>query len=127
MKVMEIGFVAVPVADVARSRKFYEEILGLEKSGEFMNGQWIEYALGKDTVAIANADKDWRPSDQGTSAALEVEDFDAAIQKLKAASVPFAAEPFETPVCHLAVVQDPDGNKLIIHKRKPENRTGARP
>lgn len=124
---MEIGFVAVPVADVARSRKFYEEILGLEKSGEFMNGQWIEYALGKDTVAIANADKDWRPSDQGTSAALEVEDFDAAIQKLKAASVPFAAEPFETPVCHLAVVQDPDGNKLIIHKRKPENRTGARP
>ncbi|MDB6148348.1 MAG: hypothetical protein JWO45_2012, partial [Spartobacteria bacterium] len=28
------------------------------------------------------------------------------------------AEAFESPVCHMAVVQDPDGNKLIIHKLK---------
>ncbi|MBA2270459.1 MAG: hypothetical protein H0W20_07670 [Chthoniobacterales bacterium] len=24
----------------------------------------------------------------------------------------------ETPVCHLAVVLDPDGSKVLIHKRK---------
>jgi hypothetical protein len=29
------------------------------------------------------------------------------------------AEPHETPVCHLATVADPDGNLIIIHKRKP--------
>jgi len=49
---------------------------------------------------------------------LEVEDFDAAIGELKKANVRFAADAFETPVCHMAVVQDPDGNKLIIHKLK---------
>jgi predicted enzyme related to lactoylglutathione lyase len=118
MKVKEIGFVGVPVTDVARAREFCEKVLGVEPSGEFMGGQWIEYAIGEDTLSIANVSTDWRPSDQGTSAALEVEDFDTAIADLKGAKVPFAAEPFESPVCHMAVVQDPDGNKLIIHKLK---------
>jgi predicted enzyme related to lactoylglutathione lyase len=118
MKVKEIGFVAIPVTDVARARKFYESIIGLQQSGEFLDGRWVEYGIGKDTLAIANVNMNWRPSDQGSSAALEVEDFDAAIAKLREANVPFAAEAFETPVCHMAVVQDPDGNKLIIHKLK---------
>ena len=89
-----------------------------------MGGKWSEYAVGDDTLAIANVGDQWTPSDQGTSAALEVEDFDAAIRELKDQDVPFAAEPFETPCCHMAVVQDPDGNKLIIHKLKPENEKG---
>jgi predicted enzyme related to lactoylglutathione lyase len=118
MKIKEIGFVAIPVTDVARARKFYEGVLGLQKSGEFMDGQWIEYGIGKDTLAIANVGGDWKPSDQGTGAALELEDFDGAIAELKKANVRFAAEAFETPVCHMAVVQDPDGNKIMIHKLK---------
>ena len=118
MKVKELGVVAIPVTDVARARKFYEGVIGLQKSGEFLDGRWIEYGIGKDTLAIANVNMDWRPSDQGTGAALEVEDFDAAIADLKRANVPFAADAFGTPVCHMAVVQDPDGNKLIIHKLK---------
>jgi predicted enzyme related to lactoylglutathione lyase len=122
MKVKEIGFVAIPVTDVARARKFYESVIGLRSSGEFLDGRWVEYEVGKDTLAIANVNMDWRPSDQGTSAAIEVEDFDAAIADLKRANVRFAADPFESPVCHMAVVQDPDGNKLIIHKlKKPNN------
>ena len=118
MKIKAIGFVAIPVTDVQRARKFYENVLGLTPSGEFMEGQWVEYAIGDDTLAIANVGDHWKPSDQGTGAALEMEDFESAIAELKKANVRFAAEPFETPVCHMAVVQDPDGNKLIIHKLK---------
>ena len=58
------------------------------------------------------------PSDQGTGVALEVEDFDAAIEHLKAKDVRFAWDAFESPVCHMAIIQDPDGNKIIIHKLK---------
>jgi predicted enzyme related to lactoylglutathione lyase len=47
-----------------------------------------------------------------------MEDFDGAIAELKKANVRFAAEAFESPVCHMAVVQDPDGNKIMIHKLK---------
>jgi predicted enzyme related to lactoylglutathione lyase len=121
MKINAIGFVAISVTDVKRARSFYEDVLGLKVSEEMMAGMWIEYSVGDDTLAIANVGETWTPSDQGTAAAFEVEDFDEAIQRLKDRHVPFAAEPFETPCCHMAVVQDPDGNKLMIHKLKPEN------
>ena len=124
MKIKAIGFVAIPVTDIERARPFYEEVLGLRTSDEMMGGKWIEYAVGEDTLAIANVSDTWTPSDQGTGAAFEVEDFNEAIDRLRDRHVRFAAEPFETPCCHMAVVQDPDGNKLIIHKLKPENEKG---
>ena len=125
MKIKAIGFVGIPVTDLKRARAFYEDVLGLRTSDEMMGGKWIEYALGDDTLAIANVSETWTPSDQGTGAALEVEDFDQAIDRLKDRHVRFAAEPFETPCCHMAVIQDPDGNKLMIHKLKPENEKGV--
>lgn len=124
MKIKAIGFVAVPVTNIGRARSFYEEVLGLRTSDEMMGGKWIEYAVGEDTLVIANVSDTWTPSDQGTGAAFEVEDFNEAIGRLRDRHVRFAAEPFETPCCHIAVVQDPDGNKLIIHKLKPENEKG---
>ncbi len=124
MKIKEIGFVAIPVTDIPRAQKFYEEVLGLKVSDEMMSGKWIEYSVGDDTLAIANVSDQWTPSDQGTGAAFEVEDFDEAIKRLKDRHVRFAAEPFETPCCHMAVIQDPDGNKLMIHKLKPESEKG---
>ena len=125
MKIKEIGFVAIPITDIPRARKFYEGVLGLQVSDEMMGGKWIEYAVGEDTLAIANVSDTWTPSDQGTGAAFEVEDFDQAIDRLRDRHVRFAAEPFETPCCHMAVVQDPDGNKLIIHKLKPDSEKGV--
>jgi predicted enzyme related to lactoylglutathione lyase len=124
MNIKEIGFVAIPVTDIPRARKFYEGVLGLKVSDEMMSGKWIEYSVGDDTLAIANVGDQWTPSDQGTGAAFEVEDFDEAIRRLKDRHLPFATEPFETPCCHMAIIQDPDGNKLMIHKLKPENQKG---
>jgi predicted enzyme related to lactoylglutathione lyase len=125
MKIKAIGFVGIPVTHLERAREFYEGVLGLQVSDEMMGGKWIEYSLGDDTLAIANVGEQWIPSDQGTGAALEVENFEEAIKQLKDRQVRFAAEPFETPCCHMAVAQDPDGNKLIIHKLKPENQKGV--
>ena len=125
MKISNIAFVGIPVSDIPRARNFYEDVLGLRATDEMMGGKWIEYAMGDNTLAIANVGDQWTPSDQGTATALEVEDFDQAIKRLKERQVRFAAEPFETPCCHMAVVQDPDGNKLIIHKLKPENEKGV--
>jgi len=124
VKIKAIGFVGIPVTDLKRAREFYEGVLGLKVSAEMMGGKWIEYSVGDDTLAIANVGEQWAPSDQGTGAALEVEDLDKAVKHLKDRQVRFAAEPFETPCCRMAVVQDPDGNKLIIHKLKPENEKG---
>jgi predicted enzyme related to lactoylglutathione lyase len=124
LKATKIGFVGIPVTDIERARRFYEGVLGLKVSEQMMGGKWIEYSIGPDTLAIANVGDQWLPSDQGTGAALEMENFDEAIAELKRAEITFDAEPFETPCCHMAVVEDPDGNKLIIHKLKPETEKG---
>ncbi len=118
MKIQKNGFIAIPVTDMKRAREFYEGVLGLKESINFHEGTWVEYKIGDDTVAISNVSDTWRPSDQGQRLAFEMENFDAAIAELREANITFAREPFESPVCHMAIVQDPDGNKLIIHKLK---------
>ncbi len=118
MKVQRVAFVGIPVSEMKRARAFYEGVLDLEVAEEMGDGEWIEYEAGGDTIAIAKANELFMPSDQGISVALEVEDFDAAVTKIKAAVPRFALEPFESRVCHAAVVQDPDGNKIMIHKLK---------
>src|SRR4029079_12165717 len=120
MRIKNIAFVGIPVTDMQRAREFYEDVLGLNVSDEMMDGKWIEYSTGEATVALANVGEQWMPSGEGTAAAFEVENFDEAIKQLRQQGLPFAAEPFGTPCCHMAVVQDPDGHTLIIHKLKPE-------
>lgn len=118
MKVKEIGFVAVPVSEMERARKFYEGLLGLSKARDFMEGKGIEYDIGAGTLALVPADKDWKPGQTGIGFALEMENFEEAINELRAAGTKFFWEPFESPVCHAAMVEDPDGNRVGIHKLK---------
>ena len=121
IRVVAFAFTGYPVTDLARARAFYEGVLGL-KPGTLWEGEgkgWIEYELGDSTLAISNGAGDqWQPSSQGPSIALEVADFPATVAAFRAANVKFVGEPFEFPSCHLAVVQDPDGNRLVIHQKK---------
>jgi predicted enzyme related to lactoylglutathione lyase len=114
MKILEIAFTAYPVTDLPRARSFYEGVLGLTPS-PIKNPQWIEYQIGQHYLGIGSA-PGWNPNPDGGSVALEVEDFDAAIAELRAAGAKFRMEPFPTPVCRMAMVFDPDGNTIVIHK-----------
>jgi Predicted enzyme related to lactoylglutathione lyase len=117
VKVSEVAFVGYPVTDVPRARAFYENVLGLKCSTAFGEG-WIEYDIGACTLAVVKSSDLWKPSADGPAVALEVEDFDAAIATLKAVGSKFILEPMDSPVCRIAVVQDPDGNGIAIHQRK---------
>jgi predicted enzyme related to lactoylglutathione lyase len=119
LKVTEIAFCCYAVTDFARARKFYEGALGLKpaKVNDFPpDSHWAEYDIGLGTLSIGSA-PGWKPSPDGCSVALEVEDFDAAIAHLRANGVKFRMEPFPTPVCRMAMIFDPDGNTICIHKR----------
>jgi predicted enzyme related to lactoylglutathione lyase len=120
MKIIEIAFAGYPVTDLKRAREFYEGALGLKPTRTFGNETeaWIEYDIGPGTLAITNMAPEWKPSPGGGSVGLEVEDFPAAIEQLKSAGYSIIQGPFDTPVCHMAVVSDPDGNSVTIHKRK---------
>jgi predicted enzyme related to lactoylglutathione lyase len=115
----EIAFTAYAVTDMPRARKFYEDVLCLKPSRE-LSDNFIEYDLGAGTLAVGCAPEQWKPSDKGTSAALEVEDFPAAVAHLKEKKVAFAMGPMEFPRCHMVGVRDPDVNNILLHKRKPQ-------
>jgi predicted enzyme related to lactoylglutathione lyase len=119
MKATNIAFTGIPVTDMKRARDFYEGVLGLKPSEDFSEGVWIEYEIGPDTIAIGSVGDQWKPSPDGTSVAIEVEDFDAAIKSLRENKARILDDTVESPVCRMAIVQDPDGIKIIIHKLKP--------
>jgi predicted enzyme related to lactoylglutathione lyase len=118
MKVLEAAFFGYPSTDLPRSRKFYEGVLGLKVSHEPAQVAWMEYDLGNATLGVG-AYPDWKPSADGAMISLEVDNFDQSLAELRQAGVPFQMESLETPVCHFAIVRDPDGNAVMIHKRKP--------
>jgi predicted enzyme related to lactoylglutathione lyase len=120
MKILELAFTGYPVTDMARARAFYEGILKLEPTRiiENSNGHWIEYDLGPSTFALSNMSTgEWKPSSDGPAVAFEVDDFDSAVGALRTSNVRFVIEPFESPVCRMTIVSDPDGNSIAIHKR----------
>src|SRR5882762_7886482 len=123
MKVLEIAFTGYCVTNMKRAREFYEGVLGLVQSRMFGSPggsfEWVEYDIGAGTLALILGDgKDWQPSPLGTASALEVDDFEAFVKKIKSSGVTVIFDVMESPVCHVITVADPDGNRIMIHKRK---------
>lgn len=119
MQIKEIAFSCYPVTDMPRAQAFYEGVLGLKSTANYQGDgmHWVEYDIGAGTLALGVA-PGMKPSATGCSVSLEVADFDQAIAELKAANVKFTFGPFDTGVCQMAFVSDPDGNSVGIHKRK---------
>lgn len=120
-EILEFAFIIYPTTDLERSRAFYEQILGLTSHATLTDEDgaifWVEYEIGPHTLAIGK-EPFLKPSGDGPHLVLEVEDFDQMITHLRNREVPFALEPIDLPGCRAAIVIDPDGNKLGIHKRK---------
>lgn len=124
MKITEFAFVCHPVSSLQCARKFYEEVLRLA-TPNVIDGKldsdrgMLEYEIGPHTLAITTAWTDGkRPEYPSSGLVLEVENFQEAIEHIQAQGVGFELGPFEGPGCSIAVIVDPDGNKIGIHKRK---------
>jgi predicted enzyme related to lactoylglutathione lyase len=122
IKISDIAFTGTPVTDMKKARAFYEGVLGLASAHvfEFEGKTWLEYDIGpgKATLAVTDYNTEWKPSAAGTTIAFEVADFDDAIAHLKTHNVAFLVEPYESPVCRMALISDPDGNTITIHQCK---------
>ncbi|MDE1865745.1 MAG: VOC family protein [Candidatus Micrarchaeota archaeon] len=122
MKAVNIAFACYPVTSLGKAREFYEKVLGLKATSVWVKNDsfgMVEYDIGPTTMAIGAGAETFKVGEGGASVALEVEDFDATVEELKGRGCKFLVEAMETPVCFMAVVADPDGNKITIHKRKP--------
>ena len=121
MKITNIAFIAYAVTNPKKARAFYEGVLGLKPNAEFdgsKNPNWVEYDIGTGTLGIGCAPGMWEPSEKGASAALEVDDFEAALKLVKDKNVPIVMGPHDFPTCRMVVLADPDGNRITLHKKK---------
>ncbi len=109
-------FVSVPVRDLARSTRFYEETLGLEKLAD---GGWPEFSLGNVSLYLIDPTNVGQTftAPHSSHIALRVPDVAAARAELESRGVTFEGDIFDTGVCHMAFFADPDGNALMLHHR----------
>ena len=115
----KVAFTMYPVKDATRARSFYEATLGLTAGSKAPNGMWTEYDLPGGGCLALFATEDIKPSaDSGGSVALEVDDLDPTIARLKAEGVRFKADMIHSPVCRMAVILDSEGNSIILHELK---------
>jgi catechol 2,3-dioxygenase-like lactoylglutathione lyase family enzyme len=113
----------LPVKDLARARRFYEDSLRLEAIGQRPDGKFV-YRCGGTEIALF-------PKPEGTKAehtalSFAVPDIRAAIAELKGRGVAF--EDYDLPefrtVEHVCVLgsekaawfRDPEGNILCLHE-----------
>jgi catechol 2,3-dioxygenase-like lactoylglutathione lyase family enzyme len=116
MQVERVDFVSFFTQDIARAKRFYSDVLGLEVETEGESD--MELRAGQVTLDIfdpTSIGQAFAPSPAGV--ALRVPDVDAARAELEAQGVEFDGDTIETSVCRMAFFKDPDGNSLLLHRR----------
>ena len=116
----KVAFTMFPVKDTRRARAFYEDRLRLRVGSHSDNGVWTEYDLpGGGCLALFNhPDPKSAEAPGGASIAFEVEDLDLLVSRLRSEGVKFKVDDVRSPVCRMAVMQDTEGNTIILHKLK---------
>ena len=122
--IRKVAFTMYPVIDVPRARKFYEETLGLVagKAGGRGDMWWIEYDLpGGGCIALTNTTGGQPATNSGGTIALEVEDLDVLVARLKAAGVELMGGLVNGPHCRMQMCKDSEGNSLLMHQLNPKS------
>jgi len=102
IEVERVDYIRVPVRDIEKAKHFYGEILGLEQNPNSPGDDWVEYETGNVTFALMTPhthDYEFAPLPPGTIA-LRV---------------------------HGAGFSDPDGNRILLHRRYAPYADGTTP
>jgi catechol 2,3-dioxygenase-like lactoylglutathione lyase family enzyme len=111
------------VKDLDRAQRFYEDVLGLEKTGE-EGEEVIAYRSGNSTINVYRSE--FAGTNKATALTWQVDDLDAAVRDLKAKGVTFEHYQIEglreegdiyvggEGEFRTAWFKDPDGNILNV-------------
>jgi predicted enzyme related to lactoylglutathione lyase len=107
--------------DVDRTIAFYTDVLGMEKRSDATMGpiRWVELApVGAETViAVASAGYPvYSPEKVGgfSGLTLAATDAEATYARFKESGVRFLKEPETTAWGTQAIIEDPDGNQIVV-------------
>lgn len=122
MPVIRLQSAYLVVDDMAGSRTFYEEILGLKL--KFADAErWTQYDCGGASFALG--DRSEGPEDaRGATIVFEVQDLDAMADRLSGAGTTLG--PLRDMGSHgrVLTVEDPAGNRFQLFERATPAKTG---
>lgn len=125
----KVAFTMYPVTDMPRAEQFYRETLGLGASSGSVEHGWAEFDLpGGGCLALTTHSGSQPGAAGGGTIAFEVDDLDRLVEELQSKGVKMLSTNIESPVCHMAVCLDSEGNKVLLHELKyktPEERAEA--
>jgi predicted enzyme related to lactoylglutathione lyase len=121
----KVGTVSVFVSDQDRAKKFYTDVLGLELRADAplhpgASARWVAVApQGAQTeIILYLPDENWDHYSQvvgkSQTLTLNVTDMTSLHADLTAKGVAFIQEPDEQPWGTFAIIQDSEGNHLIV-------------
>jgi len=127
-KPVDLGHAAFRIADVDKSREFYEKVIGLKpipRPDFAFKGMW--YGIGSGQLHLIVSKKHDGPDPTGPHIAIEVDDLDATKESLKKMGVQFLDGDKMTMLGDLSEedrrrlgrqiwVLDPDGNTVELRK-----------
>ncbi|MBL4848757.1 MAG: VOC family protein [Planctomycetes bacterium] len=122
--IKKIAFVAYPTKKIEESKRFWGELLGLKHKFDHTDdkGGWSEYDTpDQKSIAIDG----FSPAGSRAYLALETDDIEAEIARLKEAGVPIHKDIWDNEVCKMALIEDPEGNLLMIHQISAERAAAA--
>jgi glyoxylase I family protein len=128
VKPVDLGHAAFRIADVDKSREFYEKVIGLKpipRPNFAFKGMW--YGIGSGQLHLIVSKKHDGPDPTGPHIAIEVDDLDATKESLKKMGVQFLDGDKMTMLGDLSEedrrrlgrqiwVLDPDGNTVELRK-----------
>ncbi|MBV8344454.1 MAG: VOC family protein [Candidatus Eremiobacteraeota bacterium] len=103
--------------DGARAIEWYRDVLGFEPVLVYPDNRGAEYELPDGTTFGLYGGGGAMPFQPSNGILFAVDDFERAVSSLKERGIPVVMER-ETPNCFMAVINDPEGNSVFLHRRK---------
>ncbi len=116
--IKHIAYIAYPSDDVAGTRRWYEEKLGLRFARPYLEDgveKYNEAHLGDGCFSLMAAEWTNRAAGSAASIYFEVDNLEESVDSLQASGITIE-DRFEGAVCRQASFCDPEGNRITIHQ-----------
>lgn len=118
---MELKLLVIRTKDMQRLAEFYA-LFGLTFHYHKHGNSPYHYSteISRTVVEIYPLAKNQTEVDINVRLGIEVDHFEEVVEKLQAIATPFLLEPQQTDFGFMAIVQDVDGRKVEVYKKRSD-------
>ena len=110
----KFSIVMLVCSDLARSRRFYKDVMGLRVIADRMP-RWVEFELADGSSLSLHTKSDLLAVRPGSlQLGFTVENVDRFVSDCVGLGVPIFQDPYDEPFGRIAIVGDPDGYPLQV-------------